>query len=176
MSLLSGIQANRAIATILSEDAAVTPEGKRALFKLKQIGEPAIPKLIEALGNAKSTATLEQLLTSLVHNNTLTTFVTSLGDGNQRIVDGVTQILKRSQDFNPNDLLPYFDDPNISKTSLGEILQTHASRVNPNTLLAHLDKADSKLRPIIYKILDKVQHILRGSNKLPKIILVFDIE
>ena len=79
MSLLSGIQANRAIATIISEDTAVTPEGKRALFKLKQIGEPAIPKLIEALGNATNTATLEQLLTGLVRNSTLATFVASLG-------------------------------------------------------------------------------------------------
>ena len=76
MSLLSGIQANRAIATILSEDTATTPEGKRALFKLKQIAEPAIPKMIEALGNAKNTATLEQLLSSLVRNNTLATFPT----------------------------------------------------------------------------------------------------
>jgi hypothetical protein len=125
MSLLSGIQANRAIATILSEETTVTPEGKRALFKLKQIGEPAIPKLIEALGNAKHTATLEQLLASLVRSTTLATYVDSLGDGDQKIVDCVTQILKRSQDFNPNDLLPYFENPNVSKSSLGEILQTH---------------------------------------------------
>lgn len=156
MSLLSGIQANRAIATILSEDAAASPEGKRALFKLKQIGEPAIPKLIEALGNAENVATLEQLLTSLVRSNTLSTFVTSLGDENQKIVHGVTQILKRSQDYNPNDLLPYFDDTNISKSSLGEILQTHAGRINPNALFALLDIADSKVRPILYKVLDLV--------------------
>ncbi len=156
MSLLSGIQANRAIATILSEDASVTPEGKRALFKLKQIGEPAIPKLIEALGHSKNTATLEQLLTSLVRKNTLGTFVNSLGNGDQHIVDSVTQILIRSQDFNPNDLLPYFDDADISKTSLGKILQAHASRINSNSLLALLDKADSKVRPILYKVLDKI--------------------
>ncbi len=156
MSLLSGFQANRAIATILSEDASITPEGKRALFKLKQIGEPAIPKLIEALGNDKNTATLEQLLTSLVRNSTLGIFVNSLGNGDQRIVDSVTQILKRSQDYNPNDLFPYFDNTDISKTSLGEILYTHATRVNPNTLLALLDKADSKVRPILYKILDSL--------------------
>jgi len=156
MSLLSGIQANRAIATILSEDAAASPEGKRALFKLKQIGEPAIPKLIEALGNAENVVTLEQLLSSLVRNNTLPTFVTGLGDSDQRIVERVTQILKRSQEFNPNDLLPYFNDANVSKSSLGEILQAHANRINPNGLLALLDTADSKLRPILYKILDKV--------------------
>ncbi len=172
MSLLSGIQANRAIATILSKNGSATPEGKRALFKLKQIGEPAIPKLIEALGNAQHTATLEQLLSSLVRNNTLAIFVTSLGDGDQRIVDGVTQILKRSQDFNPNDLFPYFDDTEISKTSLGEILQAHANRTNPNTLLALLDTADSKVRPILYKVLDK----LANDDLIPDLIHKLDCD
>ena len=172
MSLLSGIQANRAIATILSEDGSTTPEGKRALFKLKQIGEPAIPKLIEALGNTQHSATLEQLLSSLVRNNTLAIFVTSLGDANQRIVDSVTQILKRSQDFNPNDLMPYFDNTDISKTALGEILQAHANRTNPNTLLALLDTADSKVRPILYKILDK----LANDDLIPDLIHKLDCD
>jgi len=172
MSLLSGFQANRAIATLLSEDAAVTPEGKRALFKLKQIGEPAIPKLIEALGNTRNTATLEQLLTSLVRNNTLGTFVNSLGDGDQHIVDSVTQILKRSQDFNPNDLFPYFDSADISKTSLGEVLYAHTDRINPNTLLALLDKADSKVRPILYKILDS----LAKDELIPDLIQKLDCD
>lgn len=172
MRLLSGIQANRAIAAILSEDAAVTPEGKRALFKLKQIGEPAIPKLIEALGNTKNTTTLEQLLVSLVRSNTLVTFVTHLGNGDQRIVDSITQILKRSQDFNPNDLFPYFDDPEISKTSLGEILYTHAERINPNILLGLLDKADSKIRPILYKLLDAIAR----DNLVPDLVIKLDCD
>jgi HEAT repeat protein len=156
MSLLTDFQATRAIATILSEDASVTSEGKRALLRLKQIGEPAIPKLIEALGRTKNTATLEQLLLGLVRNNTLSTFVKALGDSDQRVVDGVTRILKRSTDFNPNDLFPFFEDPEISKTSLGDVLLTHADRINSNSLLALLDKADSKLRPILYKLLDMV--------------------
>jgi len=156
MSLLSDIQANRAISTILSEDTTVTPEGKRALLKLKQIGEPAIPKMIEALGNHNSTASLEQVLASLVSNTTLPTFLKALGDDDLQTVNGVTRILSRSSDFNPNDLFPYFEDPDISKAALGEILQAHAEQVNTNTLLSILDKADSKVRPILYKILDAV--------------------
>lgn len=156
MSLLSDIQANRAISTILSEDAAVTPEGKRALFKLKQIGEPAIPKLIQALGKSSNTVTLEQLLLGLVRNTTLSKFVKGLSDGDQRVIDGVTRVLKRSNDFNPNDLFSYFEDTEVSKSALGNILQAHSDRINPNSLLAMLDKADSKVRPILYKLLDAV--------------------
>ena len=71
-------------------------------------------------------------------------------------MDGVTRILKRSGDFNPNDLLPYFENEEVSKTSLGEILLSHTDRLNPNMLLAMLDKGDSKVRPILYKLVDVV--------------------
>lgn len=160
MSLLSGFQAGRAIATLLAEGAGTTAEGKRALYKLKQIGEPAIPKLIEALQNPEHTATLEQLLVGFVRNNSLPLFLAGLADGDQRIVDGVTRVLKRAQDFNPNHLFPYFSQPigeeEVSKSALGKILTVHAERINANTLLGLLDQVDSKVRPILYRLLDKL--------------------
>lgn len=160
VSLLSGFQTSRAIATILAEDAGSTAEGKRALFKLKQIGESAIPKLIEALGSPQNTASLEQLLLSLIRSSTLPVFIIGLADGDQRVVDGVTRVLKRSNEFNPNELFPYFSNPiegeEVSKTALGEILTAHADRINSNTLLGLLDQVDSKVRPILYRLLDLV--------------------
>ena len=160
MSLLSGYKASRAIAALLTEDAAATAEGKRALFKLKQIGEPAIPKLIEALGNSQNTATLEQVLVGFVRNSNLPTFLVGLTAGDQRVVDGVTRVLKRAKDFNPNALFPYFGEPlageEVSKTALGEILSAHAERINPTTLLAQLDSVNSKVRPMLYRLLDTV--------------------
>ncbi len=160
MSLLSGFKTSRAIAALLSEDAGATAEGKRALYKLKQIGEPAIPKLINALENPQHTATLEQLLVGFVRNSSLPLFLVGLAHGDQRIVDGVTRVLKRAQDFNPNELFPYFSHPvegeEVSKTALGNILITHVERINANTLLGLLDQVDSKVRPILYRLLDKL--------------------
>jgi serine/threonine-protein kinase len=156
MSLLSGFQASRAIAAILDADAATTGEGKRALFKLKQIGEPAIPKLIEALVEARHPATLEQLLVGFVRTSTLPIFLTGLAHGDQRVINGITRVLVRSNDFNPNDLFAYFEKDDLSKGALGEILQAHAGRLNPNTLLGLLDTVDSKVRPILYRLLDAI--------------------
>ncbi len=160
MSLLSGFKTSRAIATLLAEDAGATAEGKRALYKLKQIGEPAIPKLIEALENPKHTATLEQLLVGFVRNSSLPLFLVGLAHGDQRIVDGVTRVLKRAQDFNPNELFLYFNQPvdgeEVSKTALGKVLTAHAGRINANLLLGLLDQVDSKVRPILYRLLDGI--------------------
>jgi len=160
VSLLSGFKTSRAIATLLAEDAGATAEGKRALYKLKQIGEPAIPKLIEALENPQHTATLEQLLVGFVRNSSLPLFLVGLAHGDQRIIDGVTRVLKRAQDFNPNELFPWFsqlvEGEEVSKTALGEILTAHAERINANTLLGLLDQVDSKVRPILYRLLDGI--------------------
>jgi len=160
VSLLSDFKTSRAISTLLAEDAGATAEGKRALYKLKQIGEPAIPKLIEALENPQHTATLEQLLVGFVRNSSLPLFLVSLAHGDQRIVDGVTRVLKRAQDFNPNELFPYFSQPidgeEVSKTALGKVLTAHAERINPNLLLGLLDQVDSKVRPILYRLLDGI--------------------
>jgi len=174
VSLLSGFQASRAIATILTEDAGATAEGKRALFKLKKIGEPAIPKLIEALSSQKNTATLEQLLTSLIRTRTLPFYIVGLCDGDQHVVDGIVRILKRSSDFNPNELFPYFSNDvegeEVSKSALGEILAAHVQRINPNTLLGLLDQVNSKVRPILYRLLDK----LANETMVPDIIMRLD--
>ena len=50
MSFLAGLQTNKAIATLLANQVS-TPEGKRALLKIKKIGAPAIPKLIDSLSS-----------------------------------------------------------------------------------------------------------------------------
>ncbi|HEB94218.1 MAG TPA: serine/threonine protein kinase [Gammaproteobacteria bacterium] len=156
MSLLSGFQANRAIAALLTENAAATPEGKRAAVKLKQIGEPAIPKLIEALGNTEHPAVIEQLLLGFVRNTTLSYYLTALASADDNIVAGVKRILCRSGDFEPNQLFEHFDHPDISKSALSEILMAHSTRVKPNILLGMLDHVSSKIRPILYRLLDMV--------------------
>ncbi|MCF6212013.1 MAG: HEAT repeat domain-containing protein [Gammaproteobacteria bacterium] len=156
MSLLSGFQANRAIAALLTENAAATPEGKRAAVKLKKIGEPSIPKLIEALGNTEHPAVIEQLLLSFVRNTTLSYYLTALAWEDDNIVAGVKRILCRSGDFEPNQLFEHLDHPDISKSALGEILMAHSARVKPNILLGMLDRVSSKVRPILYRLLDKV--------------------
>lgn len=156
MSLLSGFQINRAITAILTEEAASTPEGKRALFKLKHIGEPAIPKLIEALGNSENTATLEQLLSGLVRNSTLPVFIHGLCHPDERVVDGVSRVLMRSKDFNTNELFSYYSDENVSKTALSNVLMAHGERVNSNILLGLLDSVNSKVRPMLYRLLGSI--------------------
>ena len=153
--MLVGYQTNKAIAKLLSHEGS-TPEGKHAVTKLKKIGIPAIPKLISALSSIQNSLVIENLLGSLLNASSLPLFITALGNDNNNIVNGVTHVLSKAKEINTNLLLEQFSNPNISKKALGEILLCHHDQLKASSLLALLDQVNSNVRPIIYKILDKV--------------------
>lgn len=166
MQLLNSYRTNKAIATLISEQSVTSAEGKQALHSLRKIGAAAIPKLIETLGVPQETAIIENLLFSFVDNRSLPLYLEALASPSQDIVRGVTKILCKTDNYNPNELLPLFIKPEISKQSVGEIIAAHAGKINFKELIALIDKVHSTCRPIIYRIID--QHI--GAEGIPLLI------
>ena len=158
MSFLAGLQTNKAIATLLANQAS-TPEGKRALLKIKKIGAPAIPKLIEHISTTQNTLVIENLLTSFLNNITLPIYVEALGNEDTKVVESITIVLIKSKDYDCTKLLDEFTNPDISKKALGEILLAHHDRLNATSILSLVDKVSSNVRPVLYRILDKIVNI-----------------
>ncbi len=158
MSFLAGLQTNKAIATLLANQAS-TPEGKRALLKIKKIGAPAIPKLIENIPSTNNTVVIENLLGSFLTNKTLPIFIEALGNDQPKVVESITRVLVKSDDIDYTRLLDEFTNPDISKKALGDILISHHSQLNATSILSLLDKVNSNIRPILYRILDKVVNV-----------------
>ena len=165
--LLSSIRTSRAIATLLSEQSLSTAEGKQALQNLKKIGTPAIPKLIEALSNQQNSGVIENLLSALLNQQSLSNYLQALASPDQEIVRAVTRILCKSEAYDPNQLLELFLNPDISKTAVGEIISSHADKINFSELIALVDKVTSTARPIIYRIID--QHVT--IDAIPSLVL-----
>ncbi|NOZ54916.1 MAG: protein kinase [Gammaproteobacteria bacterium] len=155
MSFLAGYQANKAIAALLTNQSSSTVS-KQALLKIKKIGAPAIPKLINALSNTKNTPVIENLLLGLLNNQSLPIYIAALANQNAKIVEGIARVITKSDNYDVNLLLEQFHNTAISKKTLGEILLAHHQNLNANALLALLDKVSSNVRPVIYRILDKV--------------------
>ena len=175
MSFLAGYHTNKAIATLLTDQAS-KPEVKQALLKLKKIGTPAIPKLIDTLATTQNTPVIENLLGGFLNNSTLALYIEALGNDNAQIVDGVTRVLIKSTDYDCKNLLDEFANSYTSKKALGEILLAHHEDLDANAILALLDKVSSSSRPILYRILDKVVNetsvnslVLKSHSKEPLI-------
>jgi len=154
MSLLVGYKTNKAISTLLNQQVS-SPEGKQALVKLKKIGSPAIPKLIHALASSNAHV-IETILISMLNNSSLPMYINALGNEHAKIVESITRVLIRSNEYDVSRLLVEFENPKVSKNALGDILTAHADRLNATPLLALVDKVPSGVRPIVYRILDKV--------------------
>jgi hypothetical protein len=74
MGLLDTYRINKALAVLLTSQDAASAETMQAVATLKRLGQSAIPKLIEALGKARTPHTIVALLTTLVHKGVIAPF------------------------------------------------------------------------------------------------------
>ena len=156
MSLIKGFKTNKAIDTLLGCSSVNTPEAKEAIAKLKQIGVPAIPKLITALGESPANSPVEHLLISMLDNRSLSHYIDGLADQDNRIIAGTMRVLVNSAQYDPNRLFELFDDPEIPKNVLVQILLAHRTKLNARTLLGMMSRVEKNIRLMILKVLDEV--------------------
>lgn len=156
MSLLNGLKANKAISTLLESDNPNDPAVASAITKIKEIGHNAVPRLIDALLDSPGNQTIENLLISLLDKKSLPEFVDGLTDTNRTLVSSVARILAASNSYDPNQLLPYLDDPEIPKNVLLQILIARKSRLNLRKVIALLEKADKNKRTVAFHLIQAI--------------------
>ena len=169
MSLLHSYKANKAISTILSSNPA-SQQTKEALTRLKNIGQPAIPKLIEALAETDPHSPIENLLVSMLSNSSLPAYINGLADEDKRIISSVMRILGTSDTYDANRLFDLFSDPNIPKNVLVQILIAQKKRLSAKTLIGVLGQVDKSIHQLIFRVLNEiaddtiVPDLIRYSN------------
>jgi len=156
MSLFGSLNLGKAIDTIVSGNQVPAPELKEAMDKVKSTGTSAIPKLIEAFMDAPDSSHIENLLISLLNNKTLPHYVDGLADEDRRVVTGVMRVLAKGHTYDPNLLYALFEDPDIPKAAVVQILLTKKDSLNSKTLLALVDRVDKDVRQLVFRVLDNV--------------------
>lgn len=155
MSLLHSYKANKAISIILSSNPA-SQQTKEALSRLKSIGNPAIPKLVEALAETDPHSPIENLLQSMLNNSSLPAYIDGLADDDKRIISSVMRILGTSETYDANRLFDLFSDPNIPKNVLVQILIAQKKRLSAKTLIGILGQVDKSIHQLIFKVLNEI--------------------
>ena len=165
MALLGGFKINKAIDILLMAEQKGIVEVKEALIKIKEAGESAIPKLIEALIDDPGNTYINKLLFELLTNDTLPEYIDALADEDKNIVSGVMKILAKSSAYDPNLLIELFTDPDIPNNILAKILLARRNKVNGNNLLAIMPKVDSQSQKAILHVIDE----LISDDMLPQL-------
>lgn len=156
MKLLDKFRVKKWLEVLLATPDATSPAQKQAIARLTQIGRPALPYLLPALGRVPASPILVEFLTTRVDNASLPDFVHGLTDRNPQVVAGVVTILSRSQRYNPHNLLALFADPALPKAALLQILTAHKETMRPKAVLEHWHSTNTEVRAAICRLVEQV--------------------
>jgi len=158
MSFLGGFRADQLIAQLAADPQPDSPGAQRLVAKLKKVGPKVIPKAIDALALSDKTHTMVfvDILTSLVSDKTLEAYREGLADGNERVVSGTSWALSSSINYNANKLLEFFDDPEVAKHALIEVLRVHKQDLSVHDLLQRAYELDPKESEALFKLIEDI--------------------
>ena len=158
MSLLGTFRSEHLIQQLVAEKDPTSSSARNLVAKIKKIGPKVIPKVIDALAMSDKSHTMifVDILSALVSDKTLDYYREGLADGNERVVKGTAWALCSTTDYNVNQLLNWFDDIEVSKAALIEILQVHKDDLSVHELLQRAYDLDVKEKAAVFKIIERV--------------------
>jgi HEAT repeat protein/tRNA A-37 threonylcarbamoyl transferase component Bud32 len=158
VSLLGSFRSEQLIQQLVAEKDPTSSGARRLAGKIKKIGPKVIPKVIDALAMSDKSHTMVfvDILSALVNDKTLEYYREGLADGNERVVKGTAWALSSTTDYNVNQLLDWFDDNEVSKPALIEVLQVHKDDLSVHELLQRAYDLDVKEKAAVFRIIERM--------------------
>ena len=158
MSFLASFRSEQVLSQLIAEPDPASSKARGLVDKLKKAGNKAVPKIIDALAlsDKSHTMVLVDILGSLVNDKNLEMYREGLADGNERVVSGTAWALSSSTDYNPNALLEFFDDEEVSKAALIEVLKVHKQDLSVHELLQRAYDCEPKEKAAIFRIIEDI--------------------
>ena len=152
MSLLGHLRADQQINQLIEESDPASSRALGLVERLKKTGPKAIPKLIDALAlsDKSHTMVLVDVLGALVNDKNLDMYREGLADGNERVVSGTAWALSGSTNYDANALLEFFDDEEVSKGALIEVLRVHKQDLSVHELMQRAYDLDNKDKAAVF--------------------------
>ncbi len=158
MSLLGGFRADQLISQLSAESDTSSRSALKLTERLKSIGPKVIPKAIDALAMSDKNHMMlfVDILASQVSNKTLKFYREGLADGGERVVSGTAWALSSSNNYNANELLNFFEDPEVSKPALIEVLKIHKNSLTVHEVLQRAYQLESKEKAALFNIIEDI--------------------
>ena len=157
MNFLASFRSDQVLSQLVAEPDPASPGAQKLVDKLKKAGSKAVPKIIDALALSDKTHTmvLVDILGSLINDKNIDMYREGLADGNERVVSGTAWALSSSTDYNPNSLLDFFDDDEVSKAALIEVLRVHKQDLSVHELLQRAYACEPNEKAAIFRIIEE---------------------
>jgi len=158
MAILGGFRADQLIGQLTSQTDTNSVTAQKSIERLKKIGPKVIPRIIDALAMSDKSHTMVfvDILSSYVNDKTLKFFKDGLSDGGERVVAGTAWALSSSDNYNPNALLEFFDEAEVAKPALIEVLKVHKKDLSVHDLLRRAYELEPKEKAALFAIIEDV--------------------
>jgi len=155
VSFLASFRSDQLLGRLVAEPDPASPAAQKLADKLKSANNNVVPKIIDALAlsDKSHTMVLVDILGTLVNDKNLALYKEGLADGNERVVSGTSWALSSSTEYDANGLLAFFDDPEVSKPALIEVLRVHKQDLSVHELLRHAYECEPKEKAAIFRII-----------------------
>ena len=156
--MLAGFRADQLINQLVSEPDINSPTAQKTMDRLKKLGPKVIPKIVDALAMSDKSHTMAfvDILASKVSDKTLPHYKDGLADGAERVISGTAWALSSSNNYDPNALLDFFDDPEVAKGALIEVLKVHKKQLSVHELMRRAYELEPKEKAALFKIIEDV--------------------
>jgi len=157
MAILGGFRADQLIGDLTSQPDPGSPAAQKTVERLKKLGPKVIPRIIDALAmsDKKHMMVFVDILASYVNDKTLKFYQEGLADGGERVVSGTAWALSSANSYNANALLEFFDDDEVSKPALIEVLKVHKDDLSVHELLRRAYELEPKEKAALFAIIEE---------------------
>jgi eukaryotic-like serine/threonine-protein kinase len=158
VAILGRFRADQLIGQLTSQTDTNSPTAQKSIERLKKIGPKVIPRIIDALAMSDKSHTMVfvDILSSYVNDKTLKFFKEGLSDGGERVIAGTAWALSSSDNYNPNALLEFFDETEVAKPALIEVLKVHKKNLSVHDLLRRAYELEPKEKAALFAIIEDV--------------------
>jgi serine/threonine-protein kinase len=158
MSMLAGFRADQLLNQLMSQTDTSSAAAQKLAEKLKKLGPKVIPNVIDALAMSDKSHTMlfVDILASQVSDKTLNFYKEGLADGGERVVAGTAWALSSSHNYNANSLLEFFDEKEVSKPALIEVLKVHKRDLSVHELLRRAYELEPKEKAALFAIIEDI--------------------
>lgn len=156
MGMFDGFRMKKSISTLLTSPDPASQEVAQATATLRQIGPPAISKLLEVVGKARQPETIVAVLAQMVDHDSLPLLSGALADPSPRVVTAVVEALSRADGYDPQRLFGLFANPKIAREHIEHILVRRKDRLQPEALLRLLNTMSQGDHAVVFRLLEQV--------------------
>jgi serine/threonine-protein kinase len=158
MGFFSNLRADRLITELRTTADPASPSTRKAIAKLRDVGDDAIYPILAALPDAskESTLALVDALSTLVSQKSLPTFIKAMIEGSPRVVAGIKWALTGSRAYPPYLLLEALSQPDTPKSAILDVIVAQKDRFGVRELLNAAQVQQPNEKAALFRVISEI--------------------